>query len=188
MFQNNAAYELVHQAGKYRVYTPVNFQDGYHMSRYVEAINQQIYSNAGATRDVLESIMDEILARCNKELHPDNFRTDIAALANNIKYRLKYPVDQHCAIRMGAILSFMEYEAQDGATISEQPDKMEFHWLQKKVQLAMDMPELYSFFLTWGISNTPRYREALDTSNEADFFLKRDETLRSLMPQVRSSQ
>lgn len=182
MYANNPSYQLATTEGIYNIYIPVNPADGYHTSRYVEALNQRTYSEAGATKDVLAGVMDDMIGRCNKTIDTETLRTDIAALANSIKYRLKYPVDQHCAIRMGAILSMLEYE-KDGALISEPADKCEIFWIQKKVDLAMDYPALYTFFLTWGLTNSANYNEALDTLNDSEYFSKRTEAIKSLLPQ-----
>jgi len=42
-----------------------------------------------------------MLELCNDEKNMKTLRTDVATLANNIKYRLSYPVDEDCALRMG---------------------------------------------------------------------------------------
>lgn len=180
MLKSNPQYEHQITVEGYSLYIPANTAD-YHMSRYVEATNQNIYSQSGANKDVLEVVMDEIILRCNDTSNIKTLRTDIASLANNIKYRLKYPVDEHCIIRMGAILSFLEYE-EEGKLISENPDKAEIMWLNKKMDLAFKYPDLYAFFLSWGVSNTPSYREALDTLNSTDYFVKRKQAIASMMP------
>ena len=177
MFKDNPAYKLEVETDGVRIYTPVNIADGYHTARLVEATNQQIYSGAGATRDTLAEAMDMILLRCNKEFKTDTLRTDVANIATTIKYRLQYPVDQHCSIRMGAILSFMETELS-----SEPTDKVMDFWIEKKVKLAFENPEMYSFFLSWGIINTPLYNNHLDTLNDLDYFNKRMGTIKSLLP------
>lgn len=169
-----------------RFYVPVNPATGYHTSRYVEVLNQQIYANAGSTKETLQAVMEDIILRCNKQLEKETFRTDIASLANSILYRLKYPVDQHCAIRMGAILCFMEHDIivdEKLTTYSEDPDKCEIQWLQRKERLALTDPEAYAFFLQMGVANTPQYKEAYDTLNGSDYFLTRDRTIAELMPQ-----
>lgn len=176
MLSVNPSYQLAKEFGQYRFYTPVNIAEGYHLSRYVEALNQQIYANAGATRDVLQQTVAAILERCNDMKNPKTFRTDVAAIAQSIQYRLQYPVDQQCALRMGAILCFFE---------DENPDMYNAQLMEKKVTLALEHPELYTFFLTWGISNLPLYRERLDTLTDPDYFLKREEMIRSLKPLIK---
>lgn len=174
MYNNNPAYKLELTHGKYRIYTPVNIMEGYSKQREVEANHQLIFSNSGATSDVLRTVMTEILTRCNDEKNK-SIRTEIGALAQSILYRLEYPVDQNCALRMGAILSFME----DG-DISEPEDKAELFWVNKKVELALEHRELYDFFLSWGIVNTPKYSEVSDILNDSSYFVKRMEAILSL--------
>lgn len=161
----------------YKIYTPANIMTGYHMSRMIAANEQQVYSNAGITPDLLTAIGNEIVSRVNDKTNKTAL-TDVAALANNILYRTKYPVDSLCCIRMGAILSFMSIDGME-----EIPDKYNAWWTDKKVSLALDNPDMYTFFLSWGFANTPKYREALDTSIGSDYFRTREEAIRSLMPQ-----
>lgn len=183
MYAGNPKYELKAQLGNYKVYLPTNTMEGYSTQRFVEAINQQIYSNAGANRDVLEQVMNIIVEKCNKEKVDNTLRTDISALANSILYRLKYPVDQHCAIRMGAILCFVEEETETGV-VSEPEEKIETVWLNKKVSLAFTSDEAYRFFLTLGIANTEKYKEHFDTLNDLEYFSKRMEALRMTIPEA----
>lgn len=196
-------YKLEGTFGKYRIYTPVNIAEGYHVSRKVQADNQIIYSNSGTTKEQLEKAMTYILECCNATGKFD--KTNIAVIANDILYRLKHPVDEHCAIRLGAILSFVEWDEsqpiQDSKldtalsnadihgiksvrTITENPLIYDAFYTRIKEDLAMNDPQAYSFFLTWGVVNTPTYREALDISTSTDYFRKRMEALQSLTPQL----
>lgn len=189
MYKNNPNYKLELEHNGVRVYTPVNIMEGYSTQRYVEAMNQQIFSNSGATSDVLKTVMTEILERCNDDKNKE-IRTQIGALAQSILYRLDHPVDMHCAIRMGAILSFIEEDRvvpnetdkPDLITYCEPEDKIETLWLDKKVNLAMTDTKFYDFFLSWGIANTPKYNEHLDTLNDSEYFAKRMITIQSLIP------
>lgn len=173
MLANNPAYQLQHEANGLKVYIPTNIMEGYHTSRYIEANNQIIYADAGATAQTLEYAMDEIIKRAN-DRQWESARTDIAGIAQSIKYRLKYPVDNLCAIRMGAILCFAE---ENG--VEEDPDTCLSFWLEKKMTYAMKYPEWYSFFLTWGVSNLEQYRNRLDTLSGLDYFQKRKEAIMS---------
>lgn len=164
-------YKLEGAFDKYRIYTPTNIAEGYHLSRKVQADHQVIYSNSGATSEQLNMAMDAILQYCNDSGKLD--RTNIAVIANDIKYRLAYPVDEQCAIRMGAILSFVEWDG-----VSEDPNKYDAFFTNIKVDLAMSNPDAYTFFLSWGIANTPKYREHLDILTSMDYFSKRKEALR----------
>lgn len=184
MLRNNNEFQLIFnipgigEKEGYNFYIPAQTTE-YHTSRLVEASNQQIYANAGANAEVFEAIADDIILRSNTQMNKETFRSDVAILANQIKYRKKYPVDQHCAIRMGAILSFIE-EDKDEPTFSEDPNKVQLLYQQRKETLAFDNPELYTFFLTWGSENIPIYKEHFATSIDMEYFSKRMDAIRSL--------
>lgn len=172
--------------GKYRIYAPVNLTE-YHTSRYVQMQHQLIYANAGGTKETIQAIAQEIIKRCN-DGKSKTVISDISVLANDLLYRTKYPVDEHAAIRLGAVLSFVEWEDTTPDTLittthSEDPNKYDAFYTGIKEQLAMNDPEAYSFFLTWGIVNVPTYKEHFDTSIDTDYFRLRREALRSLTPQ-----
>ncbi len=164
-----------------KFYIPEDAANGYHMSRYVAAGAQNIYSSGGATKQLLGAMMDKMLELCNDEKSTKLLRTDIATLANNIKYRLKYPVDEDCALRMGAIYCFAE---------GENPDATEDYWTAKKVAWAKGDatqnikpdPELYSFFLSLGIAATPAWKELSSTLTDTNYFKNRTDQLNALMP------
>lgn len=173
-------YSVVHNL---RFYMPADVANGYHMSRYVAAGAQNIYASGGATKELLGNMMDKMLELCNDEKSLKSLRTDIATLANNIKYRLRYPVDEDCALRMGAIYTFVE---------GEEADITEDYWTARKVAMAKgDIaqnikpdPELYTFFLTIGIPFTPAWSGQLSTLNSTNYFNRRNDTLNSLVPQT----
>lgn len=175
-------YTKVATFDEYDIYVPVNIADGYHTSRYVEAINQQIYASAGATKEVIEAIANDLISRVNKQLELTTFRSDVASLANNLLYRLKNPVDQHCAIRLGCVLTFAEY-VNDGKIISEDPDRTEIFWMAKKEALAMHNPDAYAFFLQTGIINIEAYKNQSSILNDINYFQNRDQSLAALTPQ-----
>lgn len=187
MFANNPKYKEVFYSTVHnlRFYMPEDIATGYHLSRYVAAGAQNIYSGAGATKDLLDALMDKMLERCNDEKNLKNLRTDIAVLANNIKYRLRYPVDEDCALRMGAIYCFID---------GEDPDTTEDYHTRRKVMLAKGDnaqnippdPQLYAFFLSIGIPYTPAWSELSDTLTSTSYFSQRQETLNALMPQSHS--
>lgn len=176
MFLNNPAYTLATTVDKYRIYIPANETD-YHMSRHVEASRQSIYAGAGANQEVIQAHLNAILDRCNQAQSFDNFKTDITSITNALMYRTKYPVDQHAGVRMGCILSFLEYD-----DVSEDPNKTELFWLTKKEELAFKYPELYTFFLTWGASNVKEWSQALDTLEDREYFRNRMISLQSILP------
>lgn len=175
-FSDNPEYKEVFELKRpdeksIRFYIPVNTAEGYHVSRHVAANAQQIYSLSGATAEIVATIAQEIIKICNDtKKHNSQLRTDIALLANNLLYRTKYPVDQDCAIRMGAIYIFMEGE-DPTAVINDA-------WTRRKVDLARDNPDLYTFFLSVGIKYTKQYRELLEALNEEDYFKTRMDQLK----------
>lgn len=184
MFASNPKYKEVFHSKVHdiRFYMPEDIAGGYHLSRYVAAGAQNIFSASGATKDLLQTMMDKMLELCNDEKNVKNLRTDIATLANNIKYRLKYPVDEDCALRMGAIYCFAE---------GEDPDTTEDYWTRRKIAYAKGDtaqnigpdPELYAFFLSIGIPFTPAWSGLSATSTDSNYFSQRTETLNGLMPQ-----
>lgn len=183
-YKNDPAYKEVFHSEVHNItlYMPEDVANGYHMSRYVAAGAQNIYAAGGATKDLLSAMMDKMLELCNDEKNVKNLRTDIATLANNIKYRLRYPVDEDCALRMGAIYTLAE---------GEDPEQTEDFWTNRKIawakgdatqQIAPD-PELYAFFLSIGIVSTPAWKELSDTLTDTNYFKARKENLNALMPQ-----
>src|ERR1043165_766903 len=123
--KNNPNFELKKESGSVRIYVLTNTM-ALHTKRYAEIFYQQIYANSGANAEVLRQTYQEMLDRCNDMKNAKTFRTDMSALVQSLMYRLEYPVDQHCAIRMGCICSFMEFDTVDVAgnpiTQSEDPD------------------------------------------------------------------
>lgn len=184
MFSENPKYKEVFHSTVHniRFYMPADIANGYHMSRYVAAGAQNIYASGGATKDLLNRMMDKMLELCNDEKSVKTLRTDIATLANNIKYRLRYPVDEDCALRMGAIYCFVD---------GENPDVTEDYWTNRKITLAkgdagQDIkpdPELYAFFLSIGVAYTPAWSEQSAILTDSNYFSQRREVLNALMPQ-----
>ena len=157
-----------------KFYVPNDLSEGYHVSRFAAAQAQSIYSSAGATADVLNELMDKMIMLCNDTKKTQStIRTDIGILASQIKYRTKYPVDEDCCLRMSAIYCFLE---------GEDPDKVSNDYTNKKVRLAKDHPELYTFFLHMGIEFTPEYRKLSQDLKDMDYFRSREEAIRSLTP------
>ena len=182
-YANNPRYREVFHSKVHNVklYMPEDPANGYHMSRYVAAGAQNIYAAGGATKDILNAMMDKMLELCNDEKNIKTLRTDVATLANNIKYRLRYPVDEDCALRMGAIYAFAE---------GEDPNTTEDLWTTRKLTWAkgnasQDIPpdpELYSFFLSIGIASTPAWKELSDTLTDSNYFKTRTDNLNALQP------
>jgi hypothetical protein len=182
-FANNPAFTPAFTSEVHRCtfYMPSDLANGYHMSRFVAASAQDIYSGAGATKEVLQKIASDVVAMCNDtKKQMDTLRTDVATLMNNLLYRLKYPIDEDCAIRMGALFCFMP---------GENPDAVHDFWTQKKVAMAKGDyergiepdPDLYAFFLRQGLQSSPSYARLLDTLT-ATTMDQRREALRGLVP------
>lgn len=170
IFKGNDKYKEVCKSGDVSFYVPVNAND-YHLSRFMAANAQNVYSASGATKEYLTILTDKLIQMANDEKSIKTLRTDIGTLANNLKYRLRYPVDEDCAIRMGAIYCFME---------GENPDTCEANWTEQKLKLAKSDPDLYAFFLITGIEYTPSWRELESVSIDTDYLNKRREALNGL--------
>lgn len=140
----------------------------YHLSRYVAASAQNIYSESGLTKSILAKICSEMTnAINNKKLD------EVAVWVNNIKARISYPVDEDASLRMAMIYHFVE---------GENPDKCENHWTEWKLKQIKNDPEAYSFFLPIGLAYTPIYREYLEEISEASL-MERKSMIQMLTPQ-----
>jgi hypothetical protein len=178
MYLNNPEYQLALECGKYRFYTPVNIAD-YHRSREAECRFQNIYSNAGATAEYLREICQAGLKMIENDPKSETLRQNTISIFNQIIYRTQNPIDSLCSIRMGAILLLLEYEDQS------EPVDVKSSWTDKKIQLAMDIPEVYSFFLSLGVNNTEAYLSRLDTLRNGNYFQERADIIRSLSPLIK---
>lgn len=165
----------------YSLYIPHNITD-YHLSRHLEATRHAAYAGAGVTEEVLRAHCDAILELCEGANSFKDFRNDVVGITMALKYRTQYPVDQHAGVRMGAILSFMEYTDKDGNVVSEEPNKTEFVWLQLKERLAFQSDDLYAFFLSWGAANVRGWSDHSDTLRDQEYFLTRRKTLMGMIP------
>lgn len=171
MSTDNKMVEVFESKG-IKFYQPANGE--YHLSRYVAAGAQNIFSACGITKTLLQTFMDKMIEMCNDEKSLKTLRTDIAIMCNNLLYRTKYPVDEDCAIRMGAIYCILE---------GEDPDICDASLTEKKVQMTRQDPDLYTFFLTMGIKYTPAWSESGTDMSDMEYFSKRMETLNALIPQ-----
>lgn len=180
IYKDNPEYKEVFysEINDVRFYQPVNISN-YHTNRYITAMEQNIYSSSGATKEYLEIITDEMLTIINKA-NTETIKTDLAVLVNNIKFRLKSPIDQDAAVRMGAIYALMD---------NEDESKVHPHITAKKMEYADKDPELYAFFLSTGVVYTASWTEYLEhLEMTPDYFSNRAETLRSLSLQVRDKK
>lgn len=164
------------------IYTPADSTD-YHMSRYVAAGAQEIYASCGATKELTGKMYAEMKRICDESHQSKSLSgyMQLNTLLDNLLYRHAYPVDELCALRMGAILSFLP---------DEDPEAIYDAHTRKKVALALgDLdqsiqgdPELYAFFLTLGVVHTPAYTGLLATLIDSDYLARREQALRSLRP------
>lgn len=174
---DNPKYNLHLEIPGAKFYVPVVDTD-YHITRVVEMNKHAIYANAGATVEVIREIAEELIKRANN-VELTSLRTDVAALAGNLLYRTKYPIDEHATIRMGAAMCFMET-----GTASEDPDRVEHFWLMKKEKLAFENPKVYDFFLLMGAAYMDAYNKQWSSSANSDYFAKRMEAIKSLMAPI----
>lgn len=139
----------------------------YHLSRYVSANAQNIYSESGITKNLLSEICERMTEAINK-----NKVDEVAVWVNNLKARMSYPVDENAALRMAMIYHFVE---------GENPNLCENHWTEWKLQRVLKEPEAYSFFLPIGLIYTPSYSEYLEEISES-YLIQRQATMSQLIP------
>lgn len=185
-FENNPDYKLAFESkvhGK-KFYVPSNLSS-YHISRQMAANAQNIYASSGATKEVLKYLVTKMLDIANDEKDLRRVRTDIGTLCNNILYRLQYPVDEECGLRLGATYVFIE---------GEDPDTYSLPYTQQKEELAKGNiqkgikpdPDLYTFFLTMGIASMESYQDLSEDLKDMEYLMNREKILRTLMPQSQS--
>lgn len=187
-FKDNPKYKEVFESkvhGK-KFYMPANLSD-YHISRQIAANAQNIYSAAGGNKDVFGYLVDKILDLVNDEKDNKRLKSDIAIYCNNMKYRMSYPIDDECGIRMGAIYVFIEGEDPDNYSLAYTAQKE----LLAKGNIQQGIkpdPELYDFFLQVGIASTEAYKDLSEDLKDMEYLMNRKKVLESLMPQSTLSQ
>jgi len=175
MNQNRSDMRLSHTSQKgVKFYEPIEITS-YHKSRELAMQAQDIFSRCGIDPDTLKVFAEQMIHSANKELTSTNFRSDMAVIGNNILARLKSPVDELCAIRMGAISVFLE---------DEDPNKVVRSYTEKKMRMAEEEPDVFDFFLQRGIAFTPEYVQHFRTLEAEDYFEKRAQMLNTLTPQT----
>jgi hypothetical protein len=164
-------YQLHYTSEKHGAFYVAIDPNNYHLSRYVAAGVQNIYSASGSTSEYLDAITSQMLDIINTG-SKERIISDVSVLTNNIRYRLKYPVDQDCAIRMGAIYVMHE---------DENPDEVNPQVTSKKVQWAKEDAGLYDVLFTVGVTHTPSWIEPLKDLGEMQTYLsRRNEALTAL--------
>lgn len=170
MLKDNPQYKVIFKSDAVTLYVPVEYTD-YHKSREVALQVQERYSKGGVSKEVLEAMCGDAMERLNKQNNLDTLRTDMTMLWGNLQARTKDPVDELCAIRMGAVACFME---------NEDPDKVLMAFTNAKMKLAEQDPTLWDFFLNMGIAFTPTYSSLLRSLNVEDYLMAREQMLRNM--------
>ena len=184
IFENNPEFNQVFESKIHglKFYMPTDISNGYHISRFVAGGAQDIFSNAGTTKEYLREVANQVMDWCNNAKISD-LRTNIGTMMDNLLYRLQYPVDEYCLLRMGALFCFIE---------GENPNEVKDFWTQKKMELALGSheknissdPDMYAFFLSMGIPFTPSYKESLNILEDMNYLKERAVILQSLIPEV----
>jgi len=170
MLENNPLYQICFEGDGVTLYMPVDIHS-YHKSREIAMQAQERYSKGGISKEVLQAMAAKAIEICNKTQSNDTIRTDMGVLWNNLLARTADPVDELCAIRMGAIACFLP---------NENPDTVEIAFTNKKVRLAEQHPNLYAFFLNTGIAFTPEYSNLLRGLNVEDYLSSRADMMKGL--------
>jgi hypothetical protein len=170
---NRTDYRLVldHPSG-HKFYIP-NDTTAYHKSRELAMNGQDMFSRSGITPELLEQFAQLLLDEANAQNAKDKLRSNVAVIATNILLRLKDPIDEHCAIRMGAI-ALVHHD--------EDPDRCDRAWIKKKMDIAAQHPDIYSFFLHTGIAFTPEYSNLLRGLEAEDYLESRAQKLKNCQP------
>lgn len=155
-----------------KYYMPVQITE-YHKSRELAMAAQERFAQCGISKEFLQIMAEKMIDAVNNVDNKSTLRTDVAVIANNILARLKEPVDEHCAVRMGAIAAIWE---------DEDPNKVDYPIIERKMQMAKENPDLYAFFLNTGVAFLPEYVQVLRTLTAEEYFLSRKIMLNGLTP------
>jgi hypothetical protein len=169
---HNSNYKLVLEHGGHRFYMPTE-TTAYHKSRELAMAGQDTFSRAGIDPETLREFAQLLLDKANKVTNDATLRTDVGVVATNLLLRLREPIDELCAIRMGAIACIHE---------DEDPDKCTQSWIQRKIQLAKEHPAIFDFFLQMGIAFTPEYVNLLRGLEAEEYLLRRNRQIELLTP------
>lgn len=145
----------------------------YHKSRELAMNGQDIFSRCGIDPETLKAYAQQLLDVSNGTKSKDTLRSDCGVIATNILLRLQNPVDELCAIRMGAIALIHE---------DEDPNTCTAAWIKRKTDMALANPDMFTFFLHTGIAFTPEYNNLLRGLEAEEYLTKRAETLKLLVP------
>lgn len=151
----------------------------YHTCRLIAANAIDIYAQSGITKTLQQAVLSKMLDIVNTEKNDNRLRSDISTLINNLLYRTEYPCDEDSAIRLGAVLTFIE---------GEDPNSYSLPFTQQKEELARGNvlkgitpdPHLYTFFLTLGIDAMPSFKSLSEDLKSTEFLEVRMKTLETM--------
>lgn len=164
---DNADYKLVLSHAGHDFFMPTDTTT-YSKWRELAMSGQDAFSRAGISEDVLKQFAQQLLDKCNKQPNDTTLRSDTAVIATNILLRLREPVDELCAVRMGAIACIHA---------DEDPVQCTRSWIAKKMELAKEHPAIFDFFLHMGIGFTPLYGSLLRGLTAEEYLTNRNEQL-----------
>ena len=175
-FKDNPDYEIahsvMHEGKQVDFFVPVDKTNGYHLSRKIAGDAQDSIARLGATVETFETDIDKVNELLNQDGLKNEKRIENAAsYLKWIKYRLKHPKNEECALRMAAIFLFIE---------GENPDKPIPHITEKKVNIAFANPETYTFFLTIGESLMKSWQTFTESIKDEDYLMTRAKMMRIL--------
>ena len=175
-YENNVDFVLKANFDGKKLYVPRDEKVGYNTQRFVAIQRQSLFAASGTTPELLASTLDEIIKNCNEQGEVGTRFTDSGLVANMLKYRVQYPIDEHCSFRVGSLCCFLEYN-ENGVWNSE-PSAPHPFFEDMKFDLAMKNPDVYDFFLTLGVYSTPAYKNHWHIlEDEEDYWRKRKEVL-----------
>lgn len=172
MLQHNTEYQLALEHAGHRFYVPIE-TIGYSKWRELAMTGQDMFSRSGIDPDTLQAFAKQLLDKCNDGKGHATLRSDVAVIATNILVRLRNPIDELCAIRMGAIALIHE---------DEDPIKVSQAWIRKKMDIAQEHPTIFDFFLQTGVALTPEYSSLLRGLTAEDYLMNRAQLLQQTTP------
>ncbi len=165
-------YEVAFTCGEHVFYKPIDITS-YHKSRELAMAAQDQFSRSGIDPDTLQAFAQQLLDEANNTAQKDRLRSNVSVIATNLLLRLRNPVDELCAIRMGAIAMIHA---------DEYPDVCNYAWLKRKMDLAQQHPDVYAFFLQMGLAFTPEYGNLLRGLTAEEYLTNREQQLKLAVP------
>jgi hypothetical protein len=172
MFKDNPEFVVAYQGHDITLYMPAEIT-AYHKSRELAMQVQDAYSRCGISKETLTEFANKLVEFANKTLNQDTLRTDVGLIGNNLLARMKSPIDELCAIRMGAIACFEE---------GENPNEVKEIFTQHKMRLAERHADIYDFFFHTGIAFTQEYSSLWRGLQAQDYLQHRKMLLDTMTP------